>query len=480
MSGGWEVVIGLEIHTQLATKSKIFSAASTAYGAEPNTQACLVDLGYPGVLPVLNEEVVHMAAMFGLSVNATVAPRSVFARKNYFYPDLPKGYQISQYELPIVEHGELFITDADGNDKRIGITRAHLEEDAGKSIHEGLDKSSGIDLNRAGTPLLEIVSEPDIRSAKEAVAYMRKIHTIVRYLGISDGNMQEGSFRCDANISVRPKGQEEFGTRAEIKNLNSFRFVEKAINYEIERQIDLIEDGGEVLQETRLYDSDNDETRSMRSKEEANDYRYFPDPDLLPVEISAEYIESIRGQLPELPDAKQQRFVGEYQLKKDDAAILTISRPVADYFEAAVAATEAKSQLAANWIVGDLSGALNKDGLDISESKISAGDLAGLLTRISDNTISGKIAKQVFEAMWNGEGTADEIIDAKGLKQITDSSAIEAVVDKVIAANPGQVAEYKSGKDKLIGFFVGQVMKETKGQANPGQVNQILKAKLSD
>ena len=480
MSGGWEVVIGLEIHTQLATKSKIFSAASTAYGAEPNTQACLVDLGYPGVLPVLNEEVVHMAAMFGLSVNATVAPRSVFARKNYFYPDLPKGYQISQYELPIVEHGELFITDADGNDKRIGITRAHLEEDAGKSIHEGLDKSSGIDLNRAGTPLLEIVSEPDIRSAKEAVAYMRKIHTIVRYLGISDGNMQEGSFRCDANISVRPKGQEEFGTRAEIKNLNSFRFVEKAINYEIERQIDLIEDGGEVMQETRLYDSDKDETRSMRSKEEANDYRYFPDPDLLPVEISAEYIESIRGQLPELPDAKQQRFVGEYQLKKDDAAILTISRPVADYFEAAVAATEAKSQLAANWIVGDLSGALNKDGLDISESKISAGDLAGLLTRISDNTISGKIAKQVFEAMWNGEGTADEIIDAKGLKQITDSSAIEAVVDKVIAANPGQVAEYKSGKDKLIGFFVGQVMKETKGQANPGQVNQILKAKLSD
>ena len=480
MSGGWEVVIGLEIHTQLATKSKIFSSASTAYGAEPNTQACLVDLGYPGVLPVLNEEVVHMAAMFGLSVNATVAPRSVFARKNYFYPDLPKGYQISQYELPIVEHGELFITDADGNDKRIGITRAHLEEDAGKSIHEGLDKSSGIDLNRAGTPLLEIVSEPDIRSAKEAVAYMRKIHTIVRYLGISDGNMQEGSFRCDANISVRPKGQEEFGTRAEIKNLNSFRFVEKAINYEIERQIDLIEDGGEVLQETRLYDSDKDETRSMRSKEEANDYRYFPDPDLLPVEISAEYIESIRGQLPELPDAKQQRFVDEYQLKKDDAAILTISRPVADYFEAAVAATEAKSQLVANWIVGDLSGALNKDGLDIGESKISAGDLAGLLTRISDNTISGKIAKQVFEAMWNGEGTADEIIDAKGLKQITDSSAIEAVVDKVIAANPGQVAEYKSGKDKLIGFFVGQVMKETKGQANPGQVNQILKAKLSD
>ncbi len=475
----WEVVIGLEIHAQLATKSKIFSGASTAYGAEPNTQACLVDLGYPGVLPVLNEEVVHMATMFGLAVNATVAPRSVFARKNYFYPDLPKGYQISQYELPIVEHGELFILDADGGEKRIGITRAHLEEDAGKSIHEGLDRSSGIDLNRAGTPLLEIVSEPDIRSAKEAVAYMRKIHTIVRYLGISDGNMQEGSFRCDANVSVRPQGQEEFGTRTEIKNLNSFRFVERAINYEIERQVDLIEDGGEVVQETRLYDADKDETRSMRSKEEANDYRYFPDPDLLPVEISAGYIEAVRKQLPELPDAKQHRFEREFDLKRDDAAQLTVSRPVADYFEAAVSATEAKPQVLANWIVGDLSGALNKDGLDIDQSRISAQDLAGLITRIHDNTISGKIAKQVFEAMWHGEGTADEIIEAQGLRQITDSSAIEAVVDKVIGAHPGQVAEYKAGKDKLIGFFVGQVMKETKGQANPGQVNQILKDKLS-
>jgi aspartyl-tRNA(Asn)/glutamyl-tRNA(Gln) amidotransferase subunit B len=479
VNAGWEVVIGLEIHTQLATRSKIFSGASTAYGAEPNTQACLVDLGYPGVLPVLNKEVVRMAAMFGLAVNATVAQRSVFARKNYFYPDLPKGYQISQYELPIVEHGELFITDADGNDKRIGITRAHLEEDAGKSIHEGLDKSSGIDLNRAGTPLLEIVSEPDIRSAKEAVAYMRKIHTIVRYLGISDGNMQEGSFRCDANVSVRPVGQEEFGTRAEIKNLNSFRFVEKAINFEIERQIELIEDGGEVVQETRLYDSARDETRSMRSKEEANDYRYFPDPDLLPVVITAEYIESVRGQLPELPDAKQQRFVADYDLKEDDAAILTSSRPLADFFEAAAAATDANAQLVANWVVGDLSGALNKDGLDIGESKVTAGDLAGLLTRIHDDTISGKIAKQVFEAMWDGEGSADEVIDARGLKQITDTSAIEAVVEKVIAENPGQVAEYRGGKDKLIGFFVGQVMKETRGQANPGQVNQILKAKLS-
>ena len=475
----WEVVIGLEIHTQLATKSKIFSAASTAYGAEPNTQACLVDLGYPGVLPVLNEEVVHMATMFGLAINATVAPRSVFARKNYFYPDLPKGYQISQYELPIVESGELFITDEDGNDKRIGITRAHLEEDAGKSILEGLDQSSGIDLNRAGTPLLEIVSEPDIRSAKEAVAYMRKIHTIVRYLGISDGNMQEGSFRCDANVSIRPAGQEEFGTRTEIKNLNSFRFVERAINFEIERQIDVLEDGGAVVQETRLYDSARDETRSMRSKEEANDYRYFPDPDLLPVEISADYIETVRKQLPELPDEKQQRFVGDYELKKDDAAQLTISRPVADYFEAAAAATGASAQLVANWVLGDLAGALNKDGLDIGDSRVPADELAGLISRIHDNTISGKIAKQVFEAMWIGEGTADDVIEAKGLKQITDASAIEAVVDKVIAANPGQVAEYQAGKDKLIGFFVGQVMKETKGQANPGQVNQILKAKLS-
>ena len=479
MSRAWEVVIGLEVHTQLATNSKIFSAASTAYGAEPNTQACLVDLGYPGVLPVLNEEVVRMATKFGLAVNATVAERSVFARKNYFYPDLPKGYQISQYELPIVEHGELFITDDDGNEKRIGITRAHLEEDAGKSIHEGLDQSSGIDLNRAGTPLLEIVSEPDLRSAKEAVAYMRKIHTLVRYLEISDGNMQEGSFRCDANISVRPSGQEELGTRAELKNLNSFRFVEKAINFEIERQINRIEDGGEVVQETRLYDSDKDETRSMRSKEEANDYRYFPDPDLLPVEIDAAYIEAVRKTLPELPDAKQQRFEAEYELKSDDARILVTVKALADYYEAVAAATAAKPQVAANWVIGDLSGALNRDGVDIDSCNIAATDLAGLLDRIADNTISGKIAKEVFDAMWAGEGTADEIIEAKGLKQITDSSAIESVVDQVIAANPGQVAEYKAGKDKLIGFFVGQVMKETGGKANPGQVNAILKDKLS-
>ena len=480
MIGGWEVVIGLEIHAQLATKAKIFSGASTAYGAEPNTQACLVDLGYPGMLPVLNEEVVRMACMFGLAVNAKIAPRSVFERKNYFYPDLPKGYQISQYELPIVEHGELHIKDADGNDKRIGITRAHLEEDAGKSVHEGLAGSSGIDLNRAGTPLLEIVSEPDIRSATEAAAYMRKIHSIVRYLGICDGNMQEGSFRCDANVSVRPQGQEEFGTRAEIKNLNSFRFIERAINHEVERQIDIIEDGGKVVQETRLYDSAKDETRPMRSKEEANDYRYFPDPDLLPVEIDDAYVESVREMLPELPDAKQRRFGDEYKLKAEDANILCLNRATADYFEEAAGAADAKPQVVANWVIGDLGAALKKAGLEIEESHVAAADLAGLVNRIADNTISGKIAKEVFEAMWAGEGTAGEIIEAKGLKQITDDSAIEAVVDKVLEANPGQVAEYKAGKEKLIGFFVGQVMKETQGKANPGQVNQVLKKKLAE
>ncbi len=478
MSAAWEVVIGLEIHTQLATKSKIFSGASTAYGAEPNTQACLIDLGYPGVLPVLNEEVVRMACKFGLAVNATIAPRSIFARKNYFYPDLPKGYQISQYEMPIVEHGELFITDDEGNDKRIGITRAHLEEDAGKSVHEVYDRFSGIDLNRAGTPLLEIVSEPDLRSAKEAVAYMRKIHTIVRYLGISDGNMQEGSFRCDANVSVRPRGEGAFGTRTEIKNLNSFRFVERAINFEVQRQVDVLEDGGAVVQETRLYDSARDETRPMRSKEEANDYRYFPDPDLLPVEISKEFIDGVRGTLPELPDEKRQRFVEDYGIRQDDAAILTVSRALADYFEEAAAAAAAPAQAVANWVIGDLSGALNKEGLEIESSRIAATDLAGLVDRIHDDTISGKIAKEVFEAMWAGEGDADAVIEARGLRQITDSSAIEAIVDKVIAANPGQAEEYRAGKEKLIGFFVGQVMKETGGKANPGQVNAILKTRL--
>ncbi|MDX1403453.1 MAG: Asp-tRNA(Asn)/Glu-tRNA(Gln) amidotransferase subunit GatB [Woeseiaceae bacterium] len=478
MNGHWEAVIGLEIHTQLATRSKIFSGASTAYGAEANTQACLVDLGYPGVLPVLNGEVVRMATKFGLAVNAKVAQRSVFARKNYFYPDLPKGYQISQYELPIVEHGELMIRDDDANEKRIGITRAHLEEDAGKSVHEGFGKETGIDLNRAGTPLLEIVSEPDMSSAKEAVAYMRKIHSIVRYLEISDGNMQEGSFRCDANVSVRPRGQQELGTRTETKNLNSFRFVEKAINYEIERQIELLEDGGTVIQETRLYDADRDETRAMRSKEEANDYRYFPDPDLLPVELDDAFIESVRKTLPELPDAKLRRFVEQYGIKSADAELLTQSRAAADYFEELARHTGAAPQIAANWIIGELSAALNRDALDIADSKIKAAALGGLLERIADNTISGKIAKDVFEAMWAGEGSADQIIEARGLKQITDSSAIEAIVDEVIAANPDQVAEYRGGKEKVLGYFVGQVMKQSGGKANPGQVNEILKRKL--
>ena len=479
MSGNWEVVIGLEIHTQLATESKIFSGASTAYGADANTQACLIDLGYPGVLPVLNGEVVRMAASFGLAVNATIAPRSIFARKNYFYPDLPKGYQISQYELPIVENGEMMIRDEDGNEMRIGITRAHLEEDAGKSVHERFGQATGIDLNRAGTPLLEIVSEPDIRSAKQAIAYMRKIHSIVRYLGISDGNMQEGSFRCDANVSVRPRGQKELGTRTELKNMNSFRFIEKAINFEIGRQIEVLEDGGEVLQETRLYDSDKDETRPMRSKEEANDYRYFPDPDLLPVELDEEFIESVRKSLPELPDAKLERFVEQYELKPADAEILTVSRAAADYFEKLAERTDASPQLAANWVIGDLSAALNKESIDIGNSKIEAAALAGLLNRVADSTISGKIAKEVFDAMWAGEGDADAIIEARGLKQITDTSAIEGIVDAVIAANPGQVAEYRGGKDKLLGFFVGQVMKETGGKANPDQVNEILRKKLS-
>ncbi|MCH8070431.1 MAG: Asp-tRNA(Asn)/Glu-tRNA(Gln) amidotransferase subunit GatB [Proteobacteria bacterium] len=480
MNDNWEVVIGLEIHAQLATKSKIFSGASTAYGAEANTQACLIDLGYPGVLPVLNGEVVRMAVKFGLAVGATVAKRSVFARKNYFYPDLPKGYQISQYELPIVENGELTIRDEDGREKRIGITRAHLEEDAGKSVHEGFGQATGIDLNRAGTPLLEIVSEPDLRSAKQAITYMRKIHSIVRYLGICDGNMQEGSFRCDANVSVRPRGQEKLGTRTEIKNLNSFRFIEKAINFEIERQIEVLEGGGDVVLETRLYDSDKDETRAMRSKEEANDYRYFPDPDLLPVELDEDFIEYVRKSLPELPDAKLGRFVEQYKLKPADAEILTLSRALADYFEEVAENTEAAVQVAANWVIGELAAALNSEGIEISDSKIEAAALAGLLNRIADNTISGKIAKEIFDAMWSGEGGADDIIEAKGLKQITDASAIEKIVDAVIEANPGQVAEYRGGKDKLLGFFVGRVMQESGGKANPGQVNEILKKKLSD
>jgi aspartyl-tRNA(Asn)/glutamyl-tRNA(Gln) amidotransferase subunit B len=475
----WEAVIGLEIHAQLATTSKIFSGAATAYGAAPNTQACAIDLGMPGVLPVLNQEAVRMAVLFGLAIGAKVARRSVFARKNYFYPDLPKGYQISQYELPVVARGQLSIDMDDGDSKRIGITRAHLEEDAGKSLHEDFHGMSGIDLNRAGTPLLEIVSEPDLRSAKEAVAYMKKLHTLVRYLGICDGNMQEGSFRCDANVSVRPKGQERLGTRAEIKNLNSFRFVERAIEYEIERQIHLLEDGGTVVQETRLYDPDQGETRPMRSKEEANDYRYFPDPDLLPLVLDDAFIEAVRQTLPELPDAKKQRFMTQYQLSPYDAEVLTVSREWADYYETTVAALGGEPKLCANWVMGELSGFLNKEGKELSASPLGPTQLAGLLKRIQDNTISGKIAKDVFEAMWNGAGDADAVIEQRGLRQITDSSAIEQLVDEVIAANPNQLAQYRAGKDKLFGFFVGQVMKASKGKANPQQVNELLTEKLN-
>ena len=475
----WETVIGLEIHAQLATESKIFSGSATRYGAPPNAQANLVDLGYPGVLPVLNAQAVRMAVKLGLAINARIATHSVFARKNYFYPDLPKGYQISQYELPIVAEGAIDIVLEDGSTKRIGVTRAHLEEDAGKSLHEGLPGVTGIDLNRAGTPLVEIVSEPHLRSAREAVAYMKKVHTLVRYLEICDGNMQEGSFRCDANVSVRPLGAQKFGTRAEIKNLNSFRFVERAINYEVARQIDLLESGGKVVQETRLYDPDKAETRSMRSKEEANDYRYFPDPDLLPVELDQAFIDAVRASLPELPDQKAGRFASEYGLSPYDAGVLTASRELADYYEDVVSAAPQDPKLAANWVMGELAAALNKQNLDVTSGKLAAGRLAGLLARIADQTISGKLAKEVFESMWAEGATADAVIEAKGLRQITDSAAIEGVIDAVLQKNPGQLAEYRSGKDKLFGFFVGQVMKATGGKANPAQLNELLKKKLS-
>jgi aspartyl-tRNA(Asn)/glutamyl-tRNA(Gln) amidotransferase subunit B len=478
MNTQWEAVIGLEIHTQLATKSKIFSGASTTYGAEPNTQACVISLGMPGVLPVLNEDAVHKAVIFGMAINAEIAPYSVFARKNYFYPDLPKGYQISQFELPIVGKGFLDI-EVDGETKRIGVTRAHLEEDAGKSLHENFHGLSGIDLNRAGTPLLEIVSEPDMRSAKEAVAYMRKLHELVRYLEICDGNMQEGSFRCDANVSVRPKGQAEFGTRAEIKNINSFKFVEKAINHEIERQIELIENGGKVVQETRLYDSVKDETRSMRSKEEANDYRYFPDPDLLPVFISDELKAQVKALLPELPEEKKLRFKTDYQLNDESATILTSSRDLANYFEEVVKLSHCESTICANWMTGELSAALNRADLDICDSPIDATRFAGLVARIADDTISGKIGKQVFEFLWNSTDSADDIIEKQGLKQITDTGAIEAIIDTILAANEKQAQQYRDGNEKMFGFFVGQVMKAMQGKGNPAEINKILKVKLS-
>ncbi|QGU33337.1 Asp-tRNA(Asn)/Glu-tRNA(Gln) amidotransferase subunit GatB [Thermochromatium tepidum] len=474
----WETVIGLEIHTQLATQSKLFSGAPTAFGAEPNTQACAIDLGLPGVLPVLNAEAVRLAVRFGYAIAAEVAPRSVFARKNYFYPDLPKGYQISQYELPVIGRGRVEIVLDDGRVKTIGITRAHLEEDAGKSLHEDFHGFTGIDLNRAGTPLLEIVSEPDLRSPQEAVAYAKKIHQIVRYLGISDGNMQEGSFRIDANVSVRPVGQKEFGTRTEIKNLNSFRFLERAIAFEVERQIELIEGGGRVVQETRLYDPNQDETRSMRTKEEANDYRYFPDPDLLPLELDATFIAAAVADLPELPDAKRVRFQSEYGLSEYDANLLTASRELADYYEAVARACGAP-KLAANWVSGELMAALNRSEREIDASPVSASALAGLIARIQDGTLSGKLAKQVFEAMWNGGGEADAVIEAQGLRQITDASAIESLIEAILAANPEQVEQYRAGKEKVFGFFVGQVMKQSGGKANPAQVNAILKRKLT-
>jgi aspartyl-tRNA(Asn)/glutamyl-tRNA(Gln) amidotransferase subunit B len=473
----WETIIGLEVHVQLLTKSKLFSEASTAYGALPNTQACAIDLGLPGVLPVLNKEAVKMAVKLGLSIEAKINHRSVFARKNYFYPDLPKGYQISQFDLPIVQEGYLDILSEDGQTKRIGITRAHLEEDAGKSLHDVLPGGlSGIDLNRAGTALLEIVSEPDLRSAKEAVAYLKILHSWVRCLEICDGNMQEGSFRCDANVSVRHKGENKLGTRAEIKNINSFKFVEKAINYEIERQINLLEEGGKVIQETRLYDADKNETRSMRVKEEANDYRYFPDPDLLPVVLTKEFVSAVQESLPELPHQKRQRFQEVYALSEYEAAILSSTKESADYFEKLVKLSQPK--LAANWMLGELAASLNKNNLDILQSPLSAERLAGLLNRIADQTLSHNMAKKVFEIMWETPQTADEVIQAQGLQQVTDQDAIIKIIKQIIDENPAQIAEYRAGKEKLFGFFVGQVMKAMAGKANPAQLNALLKKYL--
>jgi aspartyl-tRNA(Asn)/glutamyl-tRNA(Gln) amidotransferase subunit B len=474
----WEVVIGLETHAQLSTASKMFSGASTAFGAAPNTQACAVDIALPGVLPVANKGAVERAIRFGLAVGGTINRRSVFARKNYFYPDLPKGYQISQYELPVVQGGHIPIQVRE-TEKIVRLTRAHLEEDAGKSLHEDYGGMSGIDLNRAGTPLLEIVSEPDMRSAEEAVAYAKTLHTLVRWIDICDGNMQEGSFRCDANVSVRPKGSDKLGTRCEIKNLNSFRFLERAIEYEVRRQIEILSEGGKVEQQTRLYDPDRDETRSMRSKEDAQDYRYFPDPDLLPLEVSEAWVDQVRRGLPELPGAKRERFQREFGLPVYDASVLTASREMAAYFEDAVRALPGQAKLCANWVMGELSGRLNKEGLDIAQSPIPAAGFAALLRRLADGTISGKIAKDVFEALWEGDGDADQIIEARGLKQISDTGEIEKIVEAIILANPAQVAEFRAGKEKAFNFFVGQAMKASQGKANPAQLNEILRRKLS-
>jgi len=475
----WETVIGLEVHVQLATKSKIFSGASTLFGSSPNTQACNIDLGMPGVLPVLNEEVLKMAIKFGLSINANINSPTQFARKNYFYPDLPKGYQISQLDNPIVEGGVLEITLKDGSKKKIHITRAHLEEDAGKSLHEDFEGLSGIDLNRAGTPLLEIVSEPDLSSPEEAVAYLKKIHSIIRYLEISDGNMAEGSMRCDANVSLRKKGSKELGTRTETKNVNSFKFVEKAIQHEIRRQIKILESGERVTQETRLYDSQLDETRPMRSKEYANDYRYFPEPDLLPVVLSEDFIKSVKDLMPELSEEKEKRFVKEYKLSDYDANVLSVDPNLSNFFEEVVVRSR-NPKLAANWIMGELSAFLNKENLSILETKVDSINLGNLLSRIEDSTISGKIAKEIFEEMWNSKKSPDEIIEEKGLKQVTDSSEIEKVINQVLEQNQSQLEQYKSGKVKLFGFFVGQVMKASRGKANPEQVNKLLEERLKE
>ena len=475
----WEAVIGLEVHAQLATKSKIFSGASTIFGAAPNTQACNIDLGMPGVLPVLNEEVLKMAIKFGIAVGANINSPTQFARKNYFYPDLPKGYQISQLDKPIVEGGYLDIQLNENDQKRIGITRAHLEEDAGKSLHEDFEGMTGIDLNRAGTPLLEIVSEPDLRSSIEAVSYLKKIHSIIRYLKISDGNMAEGSMRCDANISVRKKDDEVYGTRTEIKNINSFRFVEKAINYEIDRQINILESGLKVTQETRLYDSQSNLTRPMRSKEVANDYRYFPEPDLLPVILEESFIESIKANMPELPAQKKDRFIDEYNLSAYDASVLSADIELAHFFEEALNISNSP-KLTANWVMGDLSAFLNKENISISDSKINSENLGLLINRIEDSTISGKTAKEVFELMWFELKDADQIIEERDLQQVTDLKAIEDLVNNVIKENPDQLSKYKSGKDKLFGFFVGQVMEASKGKANPAQVNELLNKKLKE
>lgn len=477
----WEVVMGLEVHLQLATQSKIFSGAANHFGAEPNVQACAIDLGMPGMLPVLNEEAVRFAVMFGLGIGAKIGKRSVFDRKNYFYPDLPKGYQVSQFFEPIVGEGVFDIPMPDGGLFPVRITRAHLEEDAGKSVHDAFAGQTGIDLNRAGTPLLEIVTEPDFRTAEQAVAYLKALHSLVTYLGISDGNMAEGSMRCDINISLRPQGTTEFGTRTEIKNVNSFRFVERAIAVEVERQRDILEDGGTITQETRLYDADNNETRSMRSKEVANDYRYFPEPDLLPVIIDDKTIEQIRRTLPELPNDKRNRLIRDYGLGDYDAALLVVSRALADYFEAASALC-GEPKLVANWMLGDLSAALNRADISIEHCPVPPDALAGLIQRISDNTLSSKLAKQVFEGIWQGEGSADDIIEQRGLKQVSDTGALEGMIDEVIASNPEQVAQYRAADDtkrkKLSGFFVGQIMKASKGQANPQMVNELLLKKL--